>query len=219
MPLAYLADEVTSEEIIKKSRFITRLFPVADPEAAKARIAAVRRRDHGARHHAYAMVIGSDAAVQRSSDDAEPAGTAGVPMLEVLRREQVTDILAVSTRYFGGVLLGRGGLIRAYAGGVATALSLARLHRDDPRLRLGLAVPAGGAGRAENLLRDWAAANPAVGIGQVVYGEVTTVEVELPPDLRPELEAALAGAGLRPVWTVLLGRDPRDLRGGRVARS
>ncbi|MDR0593861.1 MAG: YigZ family protein, partial [Bifidobacteriaceae bacterium] len=125
MALRRLVSEVRSEETVKKSRFITRLIPVQDTAAAKAAVARIRRQDHGARHHAYAMVIGSDAAVQRSSDDGEPAGTAGAPMLKVLRHEQVSDILAVVTRHFGGVLLGRGGLIRAYAGGVAAALALA----------------------------------------------------------------------------------------------
>ncbi|MDR2565652.1 MAG: YigZ family protein [Bifidobacteriaceae bacterium] len=214
MGLGYLADEVTTEEIVKKSRFITRLFPVLDPVSAKERVAAVRRGDHGARHHAYAMVIGDDAAVQRSSDDGEPAGTAGAPMLEVLRREQVTDILAVCTRYFGGVLLGRGGLIRAYGGGVAAALAQAELRREEPRCHLALAVPASGAGRAENLLRNLAAANPAVGMGQVAYGEMTTLEISLPPDLRPQIEAALAAAGLSVVRASVSNR-----RAGPPARG
>ncbi|MDR1186217.1 MAG: YigZ family protein [Bifidobacteriaceae bacterium] len=196
MGLRYLAGEVTSAEVIKKSRFITRLFPMADPAAAKAQIAAVRRQDYGARHHAYAMVIGDDAAVQRSSDDGEPAGTAGVPMLEVLRRERVSDVLAVSTRYFGGTLLGKSGLIRAYAGGVAAALALAEFRVEEVLAHLEIAVAAGAAGRAEHLLRNLSAGSPAIGIGQVVYGETTTLEVALPPELRGEVEAALAASGL-----------------------
>ncbi|MDR2378233.1 MAG: YigZ family protein [Bifidobacteriaceae bacterium] len=196
MALAYLADEVTIEETVKKSRFITRLFPVKDSAAAKDLIAAVRRRDHAARHHAHAMVIGSDAAVQRSSDDGEPAGTAGAPMLEVLRREQVSDVLAVSTRYFGGVLLGRGGLSRAYAGGVAAALAVAELRRDEPRLRLELSLPAGQGGRAEHLLRNFAAANPGVGIVQIAYGDPTSIALSLPPELRGDLEALVAANAL-----------------------
>jgi uncharacterized YigZ family protein len=198
MELRYLAEEVTSQEIVKKSRFITRLFPVPDAAAAKAQIAAVRRRDYGARHHAYAMVIGDDAVIQRSSDDGEPAGTAGVPMLEVLRRQRVSDILAVSTRYFGGVLLGKGGLIKAYAGGVAAALALAQFRTVEVRLRLEISLTPATAGRAEHLLRNLAAANPAILIGQTVYGQEVKLEICLPPELRPVLDAALASSGLDP---------------------
>ncbi|MDR2373615.1 MAG: YigZ family protein [Bifidobacteriaceae bacterium] len=197
MGLRHLAHEVAAEELVKKSRFITRLIPARDAAAAKAQLAAVRKRHHAARHHAYAMILGSDAVVQRSSDDGEPAGTAGAPMLEVLRREQVTDVLAVCTRYFGGVLLGRGGLIRAYAGGVAAAVALAEWRSDSPRRRLAIQVPAHQVGRVENLLRNFGAANPALGIGQVAYGEVTTLELTFPPELEPALKAALAAAGLR----------------------
>ncbi|MDR1441079.1 MAG: YigZ family protein [Bifidobacteriaceae bacterium] len=199
MGLRYLADEVTSEDIIKKSRFITRLFPVDDPLAAKARIAQIRSQDYGARHHAYAMVIGADAAIQRSSDDGEPAGTAGVPMLEVLRREHVTDILAVCTRYFGGVLLGKGGLIRAYAGGVGDSLALARFWTAQHRLLLEVSVAASQAGRAENLLRNLAVLNGEVGIGQIAYGETTKLEVRLPPPQRDEVRMALAAGGIHAV--------------------
>jgi putative IMPACT (imprinted ancient) family translation regulator len=194
--LRHLAEEVTSEETIKKSRFITRLFPVDSPTQAKERLTAVRRHDYGARHHTYAMVIGDDAAVQRSSDDGEPAGTAGAPMLELLRLERVTGVLAVSTRYFGGVLLGRAGLIRAYTGGLKAALALAKFWVDEPRLRLEITVPVSLGGRAENFLRHWAAADGAVGIGQVVYGDQTTLELSLPPELRAELETRLAAGGL-----------------------
>ncbi|MDR0626814.1 MAG: YigZ family protein [Bifidobacteriaceae bacterium] len=200
--LRHLAQAVTSEEIVRKSRFITRLFPVADAATAKEHLNAVRRRDHAARHHASALVIGTDAAVQRSNDDGEPAGTAGLPMLEVLRRERVTDILAVSTRYFGGILLGRGGLIRAYGGGVSAALALAEFWVDEPSLHLTVTVPAAQGGRAENLLRDWAARAEGVGIGQVVYGEQTELALSLPPERLTELEAKLAQAGL----AVTLGR-------------
>ncbi|MDR3107200.1 MAG: YigZ family protein [Bifidobacteriaceae bacterium] len=196
MGLRYLAQEVSVEEIVKRSRFITRLLPVKDSAAAKAAVASVRRQDYAARHHAYAMVIGSDAAVQRSSDDGEPAGTAGAPILQILRREQVSDILAVVTRYFGGTLLGRGGLIRAYAGGVATALALAEFRTAEPRLETDVAVAASQAGRAEHLLRAFAAGNPAVGIVQITYEPNMTARLSLPPELLPDLASTLAAAGL-----------------------
>ncbi|MDR0365685.1 MAG: YigZ family protein, partial [Bifidobacteriaceae bacterium] len=118
----YLAESLTHQQTIKKSRFITRLFPLEQADAAKELIAQVRKQDHAARHHATAMIVGPDAALQRSNDDGEPAGTAGAPMLQALQRAAVTDILAVVTRYFGGVLLGKAGLAAAYGGGVEEAL-------------------------------------------------------------------------------------------------
>src|SRR4051812_48659133 len=109
---------------IKRSRFLCALAPVTSEEAAREFIAARRRADPQARHHCHAFVLGPDGRTQRSSDDGEPAGTAGTPMLEVLRRRELTDTVAVVTRYFGGVLLGAGGLIRAYGQSVSDALEV-----------------------------------------------------------------------------------------------
>lgn len=138
---------------IKRSRFLCALAPVTSEEAAREFIAARRRAEPGARHHCHAFVLGPDGRTQRSSDDGEPAGTAGTPMLEVLRRRELTDTVAVVTRYFGGVLLGAGGLIRAYGQSVSDALEVVGVleHR---RLRLvEVAVSYDRAGRFENDLR------------------------------------------------------------------
>ncbi len=89
-------------------------LPVPSVAAADAVVARVRKEHWDARHHCVALVVGPHADQQRSTDDGEPSGTAGIPMLEVLRHRHVTDVVAVVTRYFGGVLLGAGGLVRAY---------------------------------------------------------------------------------------------------------
>ncbi|GAA3969418.1 YigZ family protein [Thermobifida alba] len=107
---------------IKKSRFICALARVADEDEARAFIAERRRLHWNATHNCTAYVLGEDGGVQRSSDDGEPAGTAGVPMLEVLRHRGLTDTVAVVTRYFGGIKLGAGGLIRAYGSAVSAAV-------------------------------------------------------------------------------------------------
>ncbi|RSM48199.1 YigZ family protein [Amycolatopsis balhimycina DSM 5908] len=138
---------------IKRSRFLCALAPVTSEEAAREFIAARRRADPQARHHCHAFVLGPDGRTRRSSDDGEPAGTAGTPMLEVLRRRELTDTVAVVTRYFGGVLLGVGGLIRAYGQSVSDALEVVGVleHR---RLRMvDVAVGYDRAGRLENDLR------------------------------------------------------------------
>ncbi|MGA8788806.1 MAG: YigZ family protein [Paenarthrobacter sp.] len=145
---------------IRRSRFITVLRRSPDEEAARSLVSDLRREFHDARHHCSAFVIGPDRMIQRSSDDGEPSGTAGIPMLEaLLKREtspRVTDLSDVSVvvvRYFGGILLGAGGLVRAYSESVSAGLDLAPLVLRR-RLRLcAIDVPHAGAGRLENELR------------------------------------------------------------------
>jgi uncharacterized YigZ family protein len=193
----YLAKALVDEQVISKSRFITALFPVADAEAAKSHIAAVRKAHYSARHHATAMVIGPTGGLQRSSDDGEPAGTAGVPMLEVLRRREVTDTLAVVTRYFGGVLLGAGGLVRAYSGGVAAALDQAAFTRKEQRGIVHLSVPAGEAGRVEGRVRAFAATTQGVTLEAVDYAERATFELAVTGPARAALDRAIASGLIR----------------------
>lgn len=115
MKYCTLIGEGHGEIIEKKSRFLGAAYPVSSQEEAQALIQAVRQEHYKARHTAYAMIIGSDGMLTKSSDDGEPPGTAGAPMLQVLMGAQLKDALVVVTRYFGGTLLGTGGLIRAYS--------------------------------------------------------------------------------------------------------
>ena len=145
---------------IKRSRFITVLRRAATEETARDLVAGLRRELHDARHHCSAFIIGPDRDIQRSSDDGEPSGTAGIPMLEALAKREtapgvtdLSDVSAVVVRYFGGVLLGAGGLVRAYSESVSSALSLVPMVRRS-RLRICAAeVPHAAAGRLENDLR------------------------------------------------------------------
>ncbi|MGT2832300.1 YigZ family protein [Streptococcus halotolerans] len=111
-----------TEEDIKKSRFICHLKRVNSEEEAREYIAAIKKEHYKANHSCSAMIIGENSEIKRSSDDGEPSGTAGIPMLTVLEKQELTNIVAVVTRYFGGIKLGAGGLIRAYAGSVAHAI-------------------------------------------------------------------------------------------------
>jgi uncharacterized YigZ family protein len=148
-----VAAEAAVEIEVRKSRFLCLLAPVATEEAARETVASRRRAHHSARHHCSAFVLGPGGQVQRSSDDGEPAGTAGVPMLEVLRGRGLTDVVAVVTRYFGGVLLGTGGLIRAYGGAVSAAADAAPILRRRAMHTVVVAVDHQRAGRLENELR------------------------------------------------------------------
>lgn len=109
----------------RKSRFISYAMPVTTEEEAIEFLNTIRKKHYDATHNCYAYILGENAEIQRSSDDGEPSGTAGVPILEILRKEGLTNTIVVVTRYFGGILLGAGGLIRAYAEGAKLAVSAA----------------------------------------------------------------------------------------------
>ncbi|MEV7404801.1 YigZ family protein [Streptomyces sp. NPDC091267] len=177
------------ETEINRSRFICALAPAATEQEAQEFVAGIRREHPTASHNCFAYVIGADASVQKASDDGEPGGTAGVPMLQMLTRREMRYVVAVVTRYYGGVKLGAGGLIRAYGGAVGEALdTLGTLTRQ--RFRLA-AVTVGHqrAGRLENELR-------ATGrtVREVRYAEAVTIEIGLPEAEIEEFRRWLADA-------------------------
>lgn len=107
---------------IKKSNFICNLRRIKDEDDAKRQLAEITKEHAKATHNCYAYVLGENNEIQRESDNGEPSGTAGVPILEVLKKTEVKNVLAVVTRYFGGIKLGAGGLIRAYSNSASTAI-------------------------------------------------------------------------------------------------
>lgn len=110
------------EIIIEKSVFIGTAKAVTDEKEALEFIGQIKKKHHEATHNVYAYILGDDNNVQRFSDDGEPSGTAGVPVLEVLKKNDLRNVCAVVTRYFGGIKLGKGGLVRAYSKGASAAL-------------------------------------------------------------------------------------------------
>ncbi len=112
----------SGEIIEKKSRFIANVYPVRTQDEAEEIIGQLKKKYWDARHNCYAYIIGEDMQMKRCSDDGEPQGTAGRPMLDILTGENISNVLVVVTRYFGGVLLGTGGLIRAYQAAVREGL-------------------------------------------------------------------------------------------------
>lgn len=112
-----------SHEIeIKKSRFICTMARIQSEDQAKQLIEQVTKENSKANHNCYAYMLGDDDHIQRESDNGEPSGTAGVPILEVLKKNELHNVLAVVTRYFGGIKLGAGGLIRAYSNATSTTI-------------------------------------------------------------------------------------------------
>ena len=115
-----------AEFVEKKSRFIGRVWPVDTEEEALAKIQEMKKKHYDATHNCYAYAVGELGDIARFSDDGEPGGTAGLPMMEVLKKRGVTFALVVVTRYFGGILLGAGGLVRAYSHGAKIAVDAAK---------------------------------------------------------------------------------------------
>ena len=114
--------------IINKSEFITHLYRVNNTNEVDEILAIVRKKYYDATHNCYAYIIGDNGEIQKASDDGEPQKTAGAPMLDVLKKKNMTNILAITTRYFGGILLGAGGLVRAYSDSVSEALKKVTLY-------------------------------------------------------------------------------------------
>ena len=117
--------EARDEVVIHKSRFIGHAAPVSSAEEALGFLARIREEHRDATHNCYAYIIGQNAGIMRYSDDGEPSGTAGMPIIEVMKARGVVDCAVVVTRYFGGVLLGAGGLVRAYTQSAKDALDAA----------------------------------------------------------------------------------------------
>lgn len=194
-PLDTIGAPVRAEIIVTRSRFVTTLSPAPDRTAADRVIHAVRRELHTAGHHCTAIVLDPDGQRRHGNDDGEPAGTAGSPMLAVLGGARLTDVVAVVSRYFGGTLLGAGGLVRAYADAVSAALDHAvRLSRRRVAVYDLLAAHRD-AGRLEHWLRTWSDTHTDVG-AVVAAGhydaEGARFRLSIPVENTPLLEAELA---------------------------
>ncbi len=172
----------------RRSKFIGEIFPVDTPEAAIEKLNAVRARYRDARHHCYAYLI-REGNYMRYSDDGEPQGTAGMPILDVLRREGMTNVCCVVTRYFGGVLLGTGGLVRAYTKSAQLALEQAGILEMDRYAVLLITCPYALLGVVQNIL-------PAhqCTVEETDYAADVTLTVTLPEGGEAALTAALNDA-------------------------
>lgn len=182
-----VARAAEAEVEVRRSRFRCRVVRVDEEAAARAVVEEERRRHFDARHHCSAFVLGPRGEVERSSDDGEPAGTAGAPMLEVLRGRGLSDVVAVVTRWFGGTLLGAGGLVRAYSDAVRAALDQAGTRERRLVTVHQVTVPHGEAGRVEHALRA-----EGFAVLGVEYGAQAVLRTAVPVPERERLPALLA---------------------------
>ena len=186
-----------AEYIEKKSRFLGGVYPVTSEQEAKEILERVRKQHYDARHNCWCYILKSGQ--KRYSDDGEPQGTAGQPMLNVFEREGVVDVLCVVTRYFGGILLGAGGLCRAYTKAAKDALDAAGISRMQPWLRQQITVSYALFERAKLLI---AAQEGAVEDAQ--YGADILITYRIPEGADERLRTALREASSGSVVPSLL---------------
>ena len=179
-----IARDAHAEIEVKRSRFLCTLVRVEDESDARAVVDRLRKEHWDARHHCSAFRFQQ---VERSSDDGEPAGTAGAPMLEVLRGAGVSDVVAVVTRWFGGTLLGAGGLVRAYGDAVRAGLDVAGTLRRELVREHTLVLDHADAGRVESELRT-----RGIGVLDSTYAAEVTLRLGVRPEDEPRLAALVA---------------------------
>lgn len=167
--------EVEIEITEKKSRFIANVRNAASEEEAAAFLETIRKKYWDARHNVYAYIIGGDSTIQKCSDDGEPAGTAGVPVLETIKKEGIEDVVIVVTRYFGGILLGTGGLVRAYSRCAREGIKAARTGKKILCAKLNFRLDYSQLGRMQNL-----SAENGYRIIDVEYADAVNVDIAIP---------------------------------------
>ena len=139
----------TDEIVEKKSRFIAQVFPVETEEEVATILEQMKKKYWDARHNCYAFVLGETSQISRCSDDGEPSGTAGRPILEVINGKELTNILIVVTRYFGGTLLGTGGLVRAYSQSAQAGIMASKVIRKEVGYRVSIDTDYNGIGKLQ----------------------------------------------------------------------
>ena len=178
-----ILEEAAGEIVEKKSRFIAHLIHAETEAEAEAFLAAEKKKYYDARHHCSAWILDGDPVLERSNDDGEPSGSAGRPMLEVLKGADLTNVCVVVTRYFGGTLLGVGGLVRAYSGAVKAALE----NADRVEVFSGISLLVTSDYNDEGRLSYYFRQRDAI-ILNTVYNERVTTELLLPEN---EVEGAI----------------------------
>lgn len=164
------------DEIVeKKSRFIGQVFPVTTEEEAISLIEQTRKKYWDARHNCYAYILGEYGEITRCTDDGEPAGTAGRPILEVLQGEGIHDVLVIVTRYFGGTLLGTGGLVRAYSQAAKAGLAASQVLEKVRGHQLTIHTDYNGIGKLQYIT-----ARSGIPVMDTQYGESVTMVLAVP---------------------------------------
>lgn len=186
------------EIIEKKSRFIATVRPVTNEEEAVAFINEMKKKYWDARHNCSAFVIGDRQEISRCSDDGEPAQTAGRPMLDVLLKEEIHNACVVVTRYFGGTLLGTGGLVRAYQKATQAGLNNSVIIDKQPGIKLTIGTDYNGLGKLQYLI-----AKDNLTTTNIVYADKVEIQLVIPVDERSSFEKEVqeaSGGNAGMIW-------------------
>ena len=199
------------EYIEKKSKFIAHIFNIESEQQAAAIIAEVKKKYWDARHNCYAYILGNKGEIQRFSDDGEPSGTAGKPILEVLSGNECSNCLCIVTRYFGGVLLGTGGLIRAYTSASKEALDDCLTGELVEGVHAYLDADYNYVGKIQHLCTQY-----DITVVNTEYSDNVIFELMMEKQVRQRFEKALTemssgSIGLREIKEVKMYRDGRGI--------
>lgn len=180
-----VAGEASAEQIIEKSKFIAYVKPVSSKEEADAFVAEIKKKHRDATHNVPAMVIGDKMQLQWASDDGEPQGTSGAPIIKMLTGAGITNVAIVVTRYFGGIKLGTGGLARAYTSSAKLGLEAAGICSVESRLCLTCEFDYTYLAKLQNLSGD------DFDISEVRYAEKVEADITCEPDDREKVESTI----------------------------
>ena len=181
-----VAKEASAEQVIDRSRFIAHIARAFSKEEADAFIAGIRTQYKDATHNVPAFIVGEKSELKWTSDDGEPQGTSGPPMLQMLEREGLTNIVCVVTRYFGGIKLGTGGLVRAYTSSAKLALEAAGKHTVKDVTRMYVTIPYTLLGKLQNLEKS-----EPFAIDDIIYQDNVTLSLSMDLELEDRIKALL----------------------------
>ena len=181
-----IAKEAETEQIIEKSRFITHIIPVTDRDDAEEFFSAIKKKYKDATHNVPAMVIGDKFQIQWASDDGEPQGTSGAPIVQMLVSEGITNVALVVTRYFGGIKLGTGGLVRAYTSSARQAIDAAGICNVQEMCVIKEKIDYSYLSKIQNFSEKG-----MFRIGDIIYEESVTVSIVCEIEKSEEVKTAL----------------------------
>ena len=181
-----VAKEASAEQVIDRSRFIAHIARAFSKEEADAFIAGIRAQYKDATHNVPAFIVGEKSELKWTSDDGEPQGTSGPPMLQMLEREGLTNIVCIVTRYFGGIKLGTGGLVRAYTSSAKLALEAAGKHTVKDVTRMNVTIPYTLLGKLQNIEK-----NEPFSIDQIDYNEAVDLVLMMDQEDEERVKALL----------------------------
>jgi len=179
-----LENEIIFEQTINRSHFICYIYPIDSIKTANEIIKKIRKKHYDATHNCYAYIIGLNGEISKNNDDGEPAGTAGAVIHDVLKKNKLTNVLAIVTRYFGGIKLGTGGLIRAYGSSVAKALKNINKIKIEKKIDITIEIDYSNYTQIKKNLESYLQID-------ILFTDIVTIKLRIPENNKKELIESL----------------------------